>query len=122
MSQAGGQKPSTGESFPKYRTIHLVRLPKGEAFPAEYWIDRCKKANIDVFCPHSMSTAGVMTRADADAIRAAGLDFRVYGVKSRKAFKQAAMLGASGFTSDFWDEAFKWAEELGADYRPVARR
>ena len=69
-----------------------------------------------------MSTAGVMTRADADAIRAAGLDFRVYGVKSRKAFKQAAMLCASGFTSDFWDEAFKWAEELGADYRPVARR
>ena len=108
--------------YPKYRTIHLVRLPKDKVFSAEYWIDKCKKANIDVFCPHSASTVGVMTRADADAIRAAGLDFRVYGVKTREHFHQAAKLGASGFTCDFWDVVFKWAKELGLDYHPVTRR
>ena len=28
----------------------------------------------------------------------------------------------TGFTCDFWDKAFKWADELGMDYRPVAIR
>ena len=108
--------------YPKYRTIHLVKLPKGKEFSSRYWIDRCKAAKIDVFCPNSLSTKGVVTRADADEIRAAGLDFRVWGVKSREAMYQAAVLGASGFTCDFWDEAFKWAEETGHDYRPVFLR
>ena len=108
--------------YPKYRTIYLVRLPKDKAFSAEYWIDKCKKANINVFCPHCASTVGVMTRADADAIRAAGIDFRVYGVKTRDNFQQAAKLGASGFTCDFWDAVFKWAKETGADYHPVTRK
>lgn len=108
--------------YPKYRTIYLVNLPQGKEFSAQYWIEKCKKANIDVFCPNCISTVGVVTRADADAIRAAGLDFRVYAVKSRKAMRQAAILGASGFTSDFWNEAFKWAQELGLDYQPVIRK
>jgi len=102
--------------------VSVFKLPKGEAFSAKYWIDRCKAAKIDVFCPNSLSTKGVMTRADADELRAAGLDLRVWGVKSREAFRQAAVIGASGFTCDFWDEAFKWAEELGCDYRPVVVR
>ena len=108
--------------YPKYRTIYLVKLPKDKAFSAEYWIDMCKKAKIDVFCPQSISTVDVMTRADADAIRAAGIDFRVYGVKTRDNFRQAAKLGASGFTCDFWDVVFKWAKELGIDYHPVTRK
>jgi len=108
--------------YPKYRTIYLVKLPKDKAFSAEYWIDMCKKAKIDVFCPQSISTVDVMTRADADAIRAAGIDFRVYGVKTRENFRQAAKLGASGFTCDFWDVVFKWAKELGMDYHPVTRK
>ena len=108
--------------YPKYRTIYLVKLPKDKAFSAEYWIDMCKKAKIDVFCPQSISTVDVMTRADADAIRAAGIDFRVYGVKTRENFRQAAKLGASGFTCDFWDVVFEWAKELGMDYHPVTRR
>ena len=108
--------------YPKYRTIYLVKLPKDKAFSAEYWIDMCKKAKIDVFCPQSISTVDVMTRADADAIRAAGIDFRVYGVKTRENFRQAAKLGASGFTCDFWDVVFKWAKEPGMDYHPVTRK
>jgi glycerophosphoryl diester phosphodiesterase len=108
--------------YPKYRTIYLVKLPKDKAFSAEYWIDMCKKAKIDVFCPQSISTVDVMTRADADAIRAAGIDFRVYGVKTRENFRQAAKLGASGFTCDFWDVVFKWAKELEADYNPAIRK
>ena len=108
--------------YPKYRTIHLVSLPKGKGFSAKGWIEKCKKAKIDVFCPKCASTVGVMTRADADEIRAAGIDFRVYAVKTRENMRQAAKLGASGFTCDFWDEAFKWAEEFGDGYRPVIAR
>ena len=108
--------------YPKYRTIHLVSLPKGKEFSAKDWIEKCKKAKIDVFCPKCVSTVGVMTRADADEIRAAGVDFRVYAVKNREDMRQAAKLGASGFTCDFWDKAFKWAEEFGDDYRLAIRR
>ena len=69
-----------------------------------------------MFCPGCVSTKGVMTRADADAVRAAGLEFRVYGVNSPDDMRQAAALGAAGFTSNFWREAFVWAKELGPVY------
>ena len=54
-----------------------------------------------------------MTTADADAVRSAGLEFRVYGVNSPADLRQAAYLGATGFTSNFWRDAFVWARALG---------
>ena len=54
-----------------------------------------------------------MTRADADAIRAAGLEFRVYGVNSPDDLLQARMLGATGFTCNFWRDAHAWARAIG---------
>lgn len=38
--------------------VSVFKLPKGEAFSAKYWIDRCKAAKIDVFCPNSLSSGG----------------------------------------------------------------
>ena len=67
----------------------------------------------DPFCPGCGTTRGVMTRADADAVRAAGLEFRMYGVNSRDDLEQAKALGAVGFTCNFWREAFAWADEVG---------
>ena len=54
-----------------------------------------------------------MTREDADAVRAAGLEFRLFGVNSLNDLKQAKMLGAVGFTSNHWLKAFDWANEIG---------
>ena len=54
-----------------------------------------------------------MTVADADKIRAAGIEFRVFGVNTPAQLKLAKEFGATGFTCNHWHEAFKWAEAIG---------
>ena len=71
---------------------------------------KCKAAGIETFCPGCPSTIGKMTWKDADAVRAAGLEFRVFGVNTPEALAGAAELGAVGFTCNYWREAFGWAE------------
>jgi glycerophosphoryl diester phosphodiesterase len=99
--------------YPKYRTVWLTGLKKDKPFAVQEYIAKCKAANIEVFCPGCGSTMGVMTRADADAVRAAGLEFRMFGVNSLKDLRQAKELGAVGFTCNFWRQAFDWAQEIG---------
>ena len=99
--------------YPKYRTVWLVFLPQKQTFAEGRWIERCKEAGFDVLCPGCWSSIRGMTPADADAVRAAGLEFRVFGVNSRKDLERAKELGATGFTSNFWRDAFKWADEIG---------
>jgi glycerophosphoryl diester phosphodiesterase len=99
--------------YPKYRTVWLTGLSKKKPFAVQDYIAKCKAANIEVFCPGCGSTKGVMTPADADAVRAAGLEFRMYGVNSLKDLEQAKALGAVGFTCNHWLKAFEWAKELG---------
>ena len=99
--------------YPKYRTVWLVMLPANKPFAEGRWIERCKEAGFDVFCPGCFTTLRGMTPADADAVRAAGLEFRVFGVNSRSDLERAKELGATGFTSNFWRDAFDWAKEVG---------
>ena len=99
--------------YPKYRTVWLTGLKKDKPFAVQEYIAKCKAANIEVFCPGCGSTVGVMTRADADAVRAAGLELRLFGVNSLKDLRQAKELGAVGFTCNFWRQAFDWAQEIG---------
>ena len=99
--------------YPKYRTAWLVGIPKNKPFDVNEVILKCKAANIDVFCPGCGSTKGRMTVKDADTVRAAGLEFRMYGVNSPDDLRQAKELGAVGFTCNHWYEAFKWAEKIG---------
>lgn len=102
--------------YPKYRTVWLTGLAKpkdGKTFDVQSYIDKCKAAKIEVFCPGCGSTKGVMTPADADAVRAAGLEFRMYGVNSEADLRQAKALGAVGFTSNHWKNAFDWAAAVG---------
>ena len=105
--------------LPKYRTIWLVSIPRNKPFNVEDWIKKCKAAGFDAFCPGCPTTFGKMTRADVDAVRAAGLDFRMFGVNSPEHLRQAAKLGASAFTCNYWQDAFKWAKENGCAYEPV---
>ena len=99
--------------YPKYRTVWLVGLKKKAPFNVQDYVAQCKAANIETFCPGCGSTKGVMTPADADAVRAAGLEFRMYGVNSLDDLRQAKALGAAGFTCNYWKAAFDWAKEIG---------
>ena len=100
--------------YPKYRTVWLTSVSKKKKpFVVQDYIAKCKAANIEVFCPGCGSTKGVMTPADADAVRAAGLEFRMFGVNSLDDLKQAKALGVVGFTCNYWLKAFDWAKELG---------
>ena len=101
--------------YPKYRAVWLVSLPRDKPFVADKWIGKCKAADFEVFCPGCATTKNVMTPADADAIRAAGLEFRFWGVNSPADLRQVHHLGATGFTCNFWREAFKWARTCIAD-------
>ncbi len=99
--------------YPKYRTVWLVFLPANQPFSKGRWIERSKEAGFDVLCPGCWSSLRGMTPADADAVRAAGLEFRVFGVNSQKDLERAKELGATGFTCNFWKDAFGWADAIG---------
>ena len=96
--------------YPKYRTVWLVGLKKKAPFNVQDYIAKCKAANIETFCPGCGSTKGVMTPADADAVRAEGLEFRMFGVNSLDDLRQAKALGVVGFTCNHWLKAFDWAK------------
>ena len=99
--------------YPKYRSVWLVGLSRKKPFNVQEYIQKCKDARIEVFCPGCSSTVGVMTPADAEAVRAAGLEFRMFGVNSLEDLRQAKALGATGFTCNYWHKAFEWAAEVG---------
>ena len=98
---------------PKYRTLWLgCGIGKGKR-DIDKVIAQAKDGGFDVVCPgcDAARKAG-MTKADADRIRAAGFDFRVYGVNNPDALKYAASLGATGFTCNTFKAAYEWAKEL----------
>ena len=99
--------------YPKYRSVWLVGLSRKKPFNVQEYIRKCKEAGIEVFCPGCASTVGVMTPADAEAVRAAGLEFRMFGVNSLENLRQAKALGVTGFTCNYWHKAFEWAAEVG---------
>ena len=99
--------------YPKYRAVWLVSLSRKKPFNVQEYIQKCKVAGVEVFCPGCGSTVGVMTPADAEAVRAAGLEFRMFGVNSLENLRQAKALGVTGFTCNYWKKAFEWAAEIG---------
>ena len=99
--------------YPKYRAARLVALSRKKPFNVQEYVAKCKAAGVEVFCPGCHTTRGVMTIADADAVRAAGLEFRFWGVNSLEDLRLAKALGVSGFTCNYWFQAFDWARELG---------
>lgn len=100
--------------LPAYRTLWLIAPPKGVRFQAADWIARCREGGFDELCPGVGPWGGEpLTPSDAEAVRAAGLGFRLWGVNSPAALRYARDLGAAGFTCNFWHQAFQWARDLG---------
>ena len=100
--------------YPKYRTVWLWAFSKKKCpITADECIAKCKAAKIEVFCPAAFRIKDKMTVADVDKIRAAGIEFRMFGVNTPAQLKLAKEFGATGFTCNHWHEAFKWAEAIG---------
>ena len=100
--------------YPKYRTLWLGCGITGKGFDLDKAIARVKDGGFDIVCPGcgDARKAG-FARADADRIRAAGFDFRVYGVNDENLLDYAAGLGASGFTCNYFKAAYAWARRRG---------
>ena len=102
--------------YPAYRTILLgggARPKDGGSSVLYKYIKMAKEAGLDAVCPACKSVDGVRTRAGADAVRAAGLEFKLFAVNSLDNLRVAKTLGASGFTCNHWHRAFDWAKEIG---------
>ena len=84
----------------------------------EALIAKAKEAGFWSICPGCDATIGVWGAKEAEAIRAAGLEMRVYGVNSARSLEQCAVLGGRAFTCNFPHEAFRWAKEMGVKLAP----
>jgi len=99
--------------FPKYKTLWLgCGLGKGKP-DIDRVIAQAKEGGFDIVCPGcgDARRTGV-TPVDADKIRAAGFDFRVYGVNNKESLAFAAKLGATGFTCNHHLAAYGWARKM----------
>ena len=101
--------------FPRYRAIYLFNA-SGKT--AGEMISLAKAEGFWSLCPGCETLRGRWAPADADEIRAAGLDFRVWGVNSPESLTLAAAFGAAAFTCNFYEKAFEWAAALGIALRP----
>ena len=99
--------------YPKYRTIWLHALSRKDKFDVNEIIAKCKAAKFDCFCPAAFRLDRGVTPAHADAIRNAGIEFRLFGVNNIKNLKLAKKYGATGFTCNHWHKAFDWAKQIG---------
>lgn len=99
--------------LPSYRTLWLVGVPRGGDTDVFAAISRCRDAGFGAFCPGLDAGSRPLTSAEADAVRDAGLSFRVYGVNTPEALRTARDLGAEAFTCNFWRQAFDWARDVG---------
>ena len=106
--------------YPKYETMWLGgNVKKGCNLDA--LIAFAKKLGVRAFCPGcDQARKAGLTPADADRVRAAGLDFRLFGVNSKEDLKYAAEMRAASFTCNFFKAAYGWAKELGGiELQPV---
>ena len=98
---------------PSYRTLWLVTIPKNGDTDVAGKIAQCRDAGFDAFCPGLSVGNRPLTPVEADAVRAAGLSYRVWGVNTPEALRIARDLGAEAFTCNFWRDAFDWADSIG---------
>ena len=109
---------------PKYRTLWLGCGVGKKGYDVDAMIAAAKDGGFDVICPSGKAArqAG-MKPADADRIRAAGFDFRFFGVNSLELLKYAATMRITGFTCDTFKAAYGWAEKVpGVTLLPPVRR
>ena len=99
---------------PEFKTLWLGCGLKDKV-NVERMISVAKAGKFDIICPGcDAARAAGFTAADADRIRAAGFDFRVFGVNTPKSLEYAVSLGATGFTCNYFKAAYEWAAKMPA--------
>lgn len=97
---------------PRYFTILLV-YAKGAPGEVDRWIRTASDIRANAICPGSIKDQVLtLTRADADRIRAAGFDVRMWGVGTSAKFAKAAELGVTAVTASDWRKLARWAAKL----------
>lgn len=100
--------------FPKYKTMWLGCDLGRKEFDFGQSIAKAKRMNVDMYCPGCAESRQMgFSLEQADAVRAAGLEFRLFGVNSPEDLSFAAGLRAGAFTTDYYTSVFRWAESLG---------
>lgn len=99
--------------YPKYATGWLGCGVGRPGFDLDKAVSRASEAGCGVFCPGAVNAKkGGFRPEDADRVRAAGLDFRLYGVNSPELLAYAATVRATAFTCDYWRQSFEWAQSM----------
>ena len=99
--------------YPKYETMWLGCNVKAGC-DLDALVASAKALGIRAFCPGcGQARKAGLTPADADKVRAAGLDFRLFGVNGKKDLAYAAEMRAASFTCNYFKAAYGWARELG---------
>lgn len=100
--------------YPKYRTLWLTSgflKEKDVKSAIDRTIAEAKEAGFDIVCPRALTAKQVdLTLADADRFRAAGIEFRIWGVNDAGLFAYAKSLKVPVFTCARWEAAFEWAK------------
>ena len=117
MTSAGLSKLADFKKrYPEYRTGWLnagLGVKGAKTYSVDAMIAAAKKANVDVVCPRALLAQRLgFSPADADKVRAAGLEFRVWGVNTPELLKYAYSLKVPAFTCARWSESFKWAKDI----------
>jgi len=101
--------------YPKYTTLWLgAGISKSkQGYDVDKIIAKAKEGGFTVICPGCPTAKKIGFKLeDAERIRAAGFDFRLYGVNDEKGLAYAASLGATGFTCNYPLAAYGWASKL----------
>lgn len=99
--------------LPNYRTLWLGCDVGKPNFDFTKMLARAKDAGFDVICPGCAEARRVgFSPADADRVRAAGFDFRLFGVNSQPDLRYAASVKATGFTCNHHLAAYGWAKKV----------
>ena len=102
--------------YPAYRTLWLYSkffdMVKDEkAFTA--WLEKVRADGISILCPRGETAKKRgFSLADADRVRAAGLEFRIWGVNTPELLAYARDLKVPAATCARWQTVFKWAKTI----------
>ena len=102
--------------YPEYRTLWLntkfldiVRDEK--AFTA--WLEKTRAEGFSIICPRGLKAMQVgFSPADADRVRAAGLELRIWGVNTPELLAYARDLKVPAATCARWQQVFEWAKTI----------
>ena len=115
---SGGRGPLLDfkRRYPGYRTLWLnstfLDIVKDEkAFTA--WLEKTRAEGFSIICPRGLKAMQTgFSPADADKVRAAGLEFRIWGVNTPELLAYARDLKVPAATCARWRQVFEWAKTI----------